>query len=439
MPQVGNDVLEWTTHVAILEDPRTGRAIRRPLARDDSILGVEGVGAVVDEEDGASGRPLSAAAAAVAVAANAAGAASNHGARSGAAGVPPTAPAAAADASAPVPADARDAVEWSKHVAAAFREVQLAPVWAALGRCLAVIEEHRDLAHVASVLMPSIETLFLVASRLRADTAVSADTAASAEAAGSASSGASAAAASSPPRPPLLDEFDRFVEAHRRTVNEMIRANNTLMAGAFALLMDTPHLLDFDIKRTYFNQQLHVRRTRRDHMPVINLHVRRDHVFEDSFQQIMNKDGEGVKHGRLHVRFVGEAGIDAGGVTREWYQVLCTQMFNPDYALFVSSAVDKTTYQPNRVSGINHNHLLFFQFVGRVIGKAVYEGRTLDAYFTRYDASEHGEKEGASERGGREGAREAGRGASERGGREGASERGGREGRREGRRVAHSV
>ncbi|KAK9762549.1 E3 ubiquitin-protein ligase tom1 [Basidiobolus ranarum] len=58
-------------------------------------------------------------------------------------------------------------------------------------------------------------------------------------------------------------------------------------------------------------------------------------------------------------------------------------MFNPDYALFKSSAVDKVTYQPNRASWVNPDHLLYFKFVGRVIGKAIYDGRLLDCYFTR--------------------------------------------------------
>ena len=31
----------------------------------------------------------------------------------------------------------------------------------------------------------------------------------------------------------------------------------------------------------------------------------------------------------------------------------------------------------------NPEHLSFFKFVGRVIGKAIYDGRLLDAYFAR--------------------------------------------------------
>ena len=35
------------------------------------------------------------------------------------------------------------------------------------------------------------------------------------------------------------------------------------------------------------------------------------------------------------------------------------------------------------MSSVNDMHLAFFKFIGRVIGKAIYDGRLLDAYFTR--------------------------------------------------------
>jgi hypothetical protein len=57
-------------------------------------------------------------------------------------------------------------------------------------------------------------------------------------------------------------------------------------------------------------------------------------------------------------------------------------MFNPGYALFSCSAESKT-YQPNRASYVNPEHLGYFKFIGQVIGKAVMDGFMLDAHFTR--------------------------------------------------------
>jgi E3 ubiquitin-protein ligase HUWE1 len=58
-------------------------------------------------------------------------------------------------------------------------------------------------------------------------------------------------------------------------------------------------------------------------------------------------------------------------------------MFNPNYALFIPVASDRTTFHPNRLSGVNSEHLMFFKFIGRIIGKALYEGRVLDCHFSR--------------------------------------------------------
>ena len=71
----------------------------------------------------------------------------------------------------------------------------------------------------------------------------------------------------------------------------------------------------------------------------------------------------------MEINFKGEQGIDAGGVTREWYQVLSRQMFNPDYALFTPVVSDETTFHPNRTSYINPEHLSFSNSLGVLLVK----------------------------------------------------------------------
>ena len=56
--------------------------------------------------------------------------------------------------------------------------------------------------------------------------------------------------------------------------------------------------------------------------------------------------------------------MDAGGVTREWFQVLSRQMFDPNYVLFTPVSSDRTTFHPNKLSSINDEHLMFFKFIG---------------------------------------------------------------------------
>ena len=255
-------------------------------------------------------------------------------------------------------------------VTAIYEDFRFQGLWRRLGDCLAVVEQKPDLEHIATVLLPLIEALMVVCKHVKP-------------------SGRSqqqrvlmSPLSPSTPRVSMSDLFVEFTDAHRKVLNLMVRNNPSLMGGSFSLLVQNPRVLDFDNKRNWFNQQLR-KRSREVPHGTLQLNLRRPHVFEDSFQNLQRKTGDQIKYGKLSVRFYNEEGVDAGGVTREWFQILARQMFNPDYALFQPCAADKLTFQPNRASMVNPEHLSFFKFVGRVIGKAIYDGRLMDAHFAR--------------------------------------------------------
>ncbi|KAK0549071.1 E3 ubiquitin-protein ligase tom1 [Tilletia horrida] len=278
-----------------------------------------------------------------------------------------------------------------------YEEFDFRPLWTRLSQALTRLKDNPS---AAQVLLPLIESLMVVSKHVIApETAAAVEsrtltrsssippvTPASEGNDPMTSSFASIASIASTahgrsPREQMEDHFFAFTERHRKILNIMVRQNPSLMSGSFALLVHNPKVLDFDNKKNYFTQQLH--KNRRDHYTPLNLNIRRSEVFGDSQKFFSRYTGPEIKHGRLNVRFLGEEGIDAGGVTREWFSVLARAMFNPDYALFTPCAADRTTYQPNRLSFVDSHHLIYFKFVGRVIGKAIYDGRLLDAYFTR--------------------------------------------------------
>lgn len=49
---------------------------------------------------------------------------------------------------------------------------------------------------------------------------------------------------------------------------------------------------------------------------------------------------------------------------------LSREIFRPDYALFEPSS-SGNTYQPNPKSFVNPDHLQYFKFIGRFVGKAL--------------------------------------------------------------------
>jgi ubiquitin-protein ligase E3 A len=64
-----------------------------------------------------------------------------------------------------------------------------------------------------------------------------------------------------------------------------------------------------------------------------DLPVRRDHIVNDTVVALSGTPS-GILPRRLRVRFLGEDGLDAGGVSREYFYLLATLIFSPDYGLF---------------------------------------------------------------------------------------------------------
>lgn len=133
---------------------------------------------------------------------------------------------------------------------------------------------------------------------------------------------------------------------------------------------------DFRRKLIYFRSQPALRATAGQ----CHVKVRRNHIFEDSYQEIMRQSPADLRK-RLMIKFEGEEGLDYGGVSREFFFLLSHEMFNPFYCLFEYSAHDNYTLQINPHSGVNPEHLNYFKFIGRVVGLAIFHRRFLDGFF----------------------------------------------------------
>ncbi|XP_063792485.1 E3 ubiquitin-protein ligase HUWE1 isoform X7 [Pseudophryne corroboree] len=281
-------------------------------------------------------------------------------------------------------------------------QLSLDELWDMLGECLKELEESHD-QHAVLVLQPAVEAFFLVHATERESKPPVRDTRESQLSHIKDEPPPLSPAPLTPATPSSLDpffsrepssmhissslppdtqKFLRFAETHRTVLNQILRQSTTHLAdGPFAVLVDYIRVLDFDVKRKYFRQELERldEGLRKEDMAV---HVRRDHVFEDSYRELHRKSPEEMKN-RLYIVFEGEEGQDAGGLLREWYMIISREMFNPMYALFRTSPGDRVTYTINPSSHCNPNHLSYFKFVGRIVAKAVYDNRLLECYFTR--------------------------------------------------------
>lgn len=177
----------------------------------------------------------------------------------------------------------------------------------------------------------------------------------------------------------LAHALYKFLRNNNKTINNLIRqlAVQSFLSIIKPFIVRFPYFLDFDNKRTYFRNEL----KKMHKHTTIKLTVGRSNIFMDSFNQLATRPAEEML-GKFKVTLRGEAAVDAGGVTREWYTALSRAMFNPDIGLFKRSA-HGNTYQPDPNSAIQENHINYFQFIGRIIGKALLDGMYLECFFTR--------------------------------------------------------
>lgn len=249
-----------------------------------------------------------------------------------------------------------------------YKRLALGTLWDALSDCLRVLEEKKSMTNIATALLPLIEALMVVCKHSKVKEIHIKDAV------------KYEAKKIDFTKEPIESLFFSFTDEHKKILNQMVRTNPNLMSGPFGMLVRNPGVLEFDNKKNYFDRNLH---QNKNENAKLSFSIRRDQVFLDSYRALFFKSKDEFKNSKLEVNFKGESGIDAGGVTREWYQVLSRQMFNPDYALFTPVASDETTFHPNRTSYINPEHLSFFKFIGKIIGKAIFDSSFLDCHFSR--------------------------------------------------------
>ncbi|KAI1914999.1 ubiquitin-protein ligase (E3) [Ophidiomyces ophidiicola] len=136
--------------------------------------------------------------------------------------------------------------------------------------------------------------------------------------------------------------------------------------------------------------------------------IRRGHLFEDAFQQFYPL-GEGLKE-PIQITFIDqfdtvEAGIDGGGVMKEFLTSIISDAFDPSRVLSFFSENDQHLLYPKpsaveqrrallRQAGVSERSATWneeirgllkrYEFLGRIIGKCLYEGILVDVNFAGF-------------------------------------------------------
>uniref|UniRef100_A0A8C8J029 Ubiquitin-protein ligase E3A n=1 Tax=Oncorhynchus tshawytscha TaxID=74940 RepID=A0A8C8J029_ONCTS len=113
--------------------------------------------------------------------------------------------------------------------------------------------------------------------------------------------------------------------------------------------------------------------------PYLRLKVRRDHIIDDALVRLemIAMENPADLRKQLFVEFEGEQGVDEGGVSKEFFQLVLEEMFNPDIGMFTYDESTKLFWF-NPPSLENEAQ---FTLIGIVLGLAIYNNCILDVHF----------------------------------------------------------
>lgn len=189
-------------------------------------------------------------------------------------------------------------------------------------------------------------------------------------------------------RPPIA------MAARTHEVLSDVRSDGSLTVPSMgSFITVTPHVYPFEERVQMFREFIKMDKASRRMAGELNapgersieIVVRRGHLVEAGFQQL-NSLGSRLKSS-IHVSFVSEcglpeAGLDYGGLSKEFLTDITKSAFDPQYGLFCQTSTSERLLIPNTAARFQENGMPMIEFIGRIVGKALYEGILLDYSFS---------------------------------------------------------
>ncbi|KAI0090858.1 HECT-domain-containing protein [Irpex rosettiformis] len=163
-----------------------------------------------------------------------------------------------------------------------------------------------------------------------------------------------------------------------------------LLSPRLGVLNHIPFAIPFDVRvsifRSFINNDKAFRGIDgrwRGH-PSTRVTVRRGSIAQDGFDRLQDYD----LRSPIAITFIDqfgqeEAGIDGGGVFKEFLTSLCKEVFDTDRGLWLANKEHELYPNPHSYAKESHS-LSWYRFIGRILGKALYDGILVDVAFAGF-------------------------------------------------------
>ncbi|XP_066441455.1 ubiquitin-protein ligase E3C isoform X2 [Eleutherodactylus coqui] len=120
----------------------------------------------------------------------------------------------------------------------------------------------------------------------------------------------------------------------------------------------------------------------------INVTIRRNYIYEDAYDKLSPENEPDLKK-RIRVHLLNthgldEAGIDGGGIFREFLNELLKSGFNPNQGFFKTTNEGLLYPNPAAQMLIGDSFARHYYFLGRMLGKALYENMLVELPFASF-------------------------------------------------------
>lgn len=191
-----------------------------------------------------------------------------------------------------------------------------------------------------------------------------------------------------------LEERDLSRAGHEDAPHSILsERTRAFMTPRLQVLEQIPFVIPFEVRVEIFRQfvrydveRLGISRDIFSHFRRHRATIRRGHIAEDGMAQLYAL-GPRLKE-PLEIVFVDqwgqqEAGIDGGGVFKEFLTSIVREVFDTDRGLWCTN--DRHELYPSPFSYAQaEEQLIWYTFVGRILGKALYEGILVDVKFAGF-------------------------------------------------------
>ncbi|KAF5304497.1 hypothetical protein FQA39_LY09693 [Lamprigera yunnana] len=161
---------------------------------------------------------------------------------------------------------------------------------------------------------------------------------------------------------------------------------STIEQRSLVILQQLPFLIEFNVRVLLLRDMCRFSlgenvRLHHEFFSESVMVIRRTHLYEDSFDKLSYANEVDLRH-RIRIQFINnagleEAGIDGGGIFKEFLNEVLKTAFDPNRGFFLLTN-DNMLYPNPNVGILVENFTDHYYFIGRLIGKAIFENILVD-------------------------------------------------------------